>query len=172
MEIVSADRLLIVTHNRSTTFSNVWKTSFRNPFVLISLHICSIGFISGVYGGMFSSVMLSGIIIADDLCHEAPSHTINISSSEYSLDNSSMNTFMQTVLQYGITRKILRPLSALQLHKCIDTPVCDDREPLALYHHRTNSNWVCWFVQSLLHPGRIIEPSSLDSVYSAALPCI
>ena len=30
--------------------------------------------------------MLSGIIIADDLCHEAPSHTINISSSEYSLD--------------------------------------------------------------------------------------
>ena len=40
-----------------------------------------------------------------DLCHIAPSHTNKIRSSGYALASSSRNTFMQSVLQYGRTRK-------------------------------------------------------------------
>ena len=42
----------IVAQRRSTTFSSVGKTSFRNPIRRSSRQICSIGFISGVYGGI------------------------------------------------------------------------------------------------------------------------
>ena len=48
---------MIVSPRRSTTFSSVWKTSLRKPWVRSSRQICSIGFISGVYGGMFSNVI-------------------------------------------------------------------------------------------------------------------
>ena len=47
-----AGRFLITSHRRSITFSSVLKTSFRNPLLRISFQICSMGFISGVYGGM------------------------------------------------------------------------------------------------------------------------
>lgn len=42
----------IVAQRRSTTFLSVGKTSFRNPIRRSSRQICSIGFISGVYGGI------------------------------------------------------------------------------------------------------------------------
>ena len=50
--IVSFVKPQIVSQSRSTTFSNVAKTSFRKPIIRSSFHICSIGFISGVYGGV------------------------------------------------------------------------------------------------------------------------
>ena len=49
----------MVSHRRSTTFSNVTKTSLRNPRFRISFQICSMGFISGVYGGMWKRIMFS-----------------------------------------------------------------------------------------------------------------
>ena len=111
LEMVSEERLLIVWQRRSTTFSNVWNTSFLKPFVRNSRHICSIGFISGVYGGMLTIVMLSGITIAVDLCHDAPSQTRIMSSLTYSFESSARKTFMHTVLQYGIIRKNPSPVS-------------------------------------------------------------
>ena len=61
MLFISADdRSLMTSHNRSMTFSSVWNTSFLKPRFRISFHICSMGFISGVYGGMKKSSILSG----------------------------------------------------------------------------------------------------------------
>ena len=45
---VSRERLQIVSHSRSTTFSKVLNAILGKPFSRISSHICSIGFISGV----------------------------------------------------------------------------------------------------------------------------
>ena len=60
LEMALLDKEQIVSHRRSTTFSNVAKTSLRNPRFRISFHICSMGFISGVYGGMWKRIIFSG----------------------------------------------------------------------------------------------------------------
>ena len=60
---------------RSTTLSRVWNISFLNPTFLISFQICSMGFISGVYGGMKTILIFSGTIREFALCQAAPSHT-------------------------------------------------------------------------------------------------
>ena len=78
----------MVSHRRSTTFSNVAKTSLRNPRFRISFQICSMGFISGVYGGMWKRIMFSGNCRPPDWCHAAPSQQSNMMSSEYRSDNS------------------------------------------------------------------------------------
>ena len=109
-----ADRFLITSHKRSITFSNVWKASFLNPRLRIFFQICSIGFISGVYGGMKARVIRSGITKEADLCHIAPSNTNRIRSSGYALASSSRNTIMQSVLQYGRTRMMHTVLSLLK----------------------------------------------------------
>ena len=54
--------------------------------------------------------MFSGIFKALALCQAAPSHTKMIMSSGYDIDKWSRNTFMQSVLQYGMIRKQLSPL--------------------------------------------------------------
>ena len=62
----------MVSQRRSTTFSKVAKTLFRKPRFRISFQICSIGFISGVYGGIWKSTIFSGTSSVPDLCHAAP----------------------------------------------------------------------------------------------------
>ena len=52
LEMTREDSEQMVSHKRSTTFSRVAKTSFRKPRLRISFQICSMGFISGVYGGI------------------------------------------------------------------------------------------------------------------------
>ena len=50
--IVSEVKVQMISQSRSTTFSKVANTSLRKPVIRSSFHICSMGFISGVYGGM------------------------------------------------------------------------------------------------------------------------
>ena len=52
LRMTSAVREQIAEQRRSTTLSSVRKTSFRKPIRRSSRQICSIGFISGVYGGI------------------------------------------------------------------------------------------------------------------------
>ena len=59
LETALLDKEQIVSHRQSTTFSNVAKTSLRNLRFRISFHICSMGFISGVYGGMWKKNIFS-----------------------------------------------------------------------------------------------------------------
>ena len=66
----------IVSQRRSTTFSKVAKTSFRKPRFRISFQICSIGFISGVYGGIWKSTIFSGTSSVPDLCHTLPVYAL------------------------------------------------------------------------------------------------
>ena len=101
----------MVSQRRSTTFSKVANTLFRKPRLRISFQICSIGFISGVYGGIWKSTILSGTSSVPDLCHAAPSQHIRMVSWGNCLDNSRRNRFMHTVLQQGITRKQDSPVS-------------------------------------------------------------
>ena len=96
---------MTVSQRGSTTFSSVWEASFRNPLFRISFQICSMGFISGVYGGIDSSCIFSGTIRPLDLCHAAPSQHRKIISSAYVSERVFRNTFIHAVLQYGSTRK-------------------------------------------------------------------
>ena len=89
----------MVSQRRSTTFSKVAKTSFRKPRFRISFQICSIGFISGVYGGIWKSTIFSGTSSVPDLCHAAPSQHIRMVSCGNCLDNSRRNRFIHAVLQ-------------------------------------------------------------------------
>ena len=96
---------------RRIAVDDVTPESLLKPRFLISFHICSIGFISGVYGGIKISSIFSGILNEPDLCQAAPSHANMILSLGNVFDNSSKNTFIHSVLQYGITRKQLSPVS-------------------------------------------------------------
>ncbi len=60
--MVSLDKEQIVTQSLMTTFSRDGNTSFLKPRFLISFHICSIGFISGVYGGIKINFIFFGTI--------------------------------------------------------------------------------------------------------------
>ncbi len=82
LEITWLGNVEMVSHKRSTTFSRVAKTSLRNPRLRISFQICSMGFISGVYGGMWKRTIFSGNSSPVDLCHAAPSQQSNMISSE------------------------------------------------------------------------------------------
>ena len=108
--MVSWDKEQMVSESRSTTFASVEKTSFLKPRLRISFQICSIGFISGVYGGKEKISIFGGILSPFDLCQAAPSATSKIKSFTYDSDNFSRNTFIHFVLQYGITRKKLSPV--------------------------------------------------------------
>ena len=103
--MVSVDKAQMVSQRRSTTLSNVAKISLRKPILRSSFQICSIGFISGVYGGIKNSSMLFGTQSDPALCHAAPSQQRRMMSSGYCFDNSSRKIFMHAVLQYGIMRK-------------------------------------------------------------------
>lgn len=84
--------------------------SFLNPIERICFQICSMGFISGVYGGMERSCIFSGQRNAFDLCHAAPSHTNRIISSGYCSESFSRNILVHSVSQFGIVKKKLSPL--------------------------------------------------------------
>ena len=96
--MVSAVRSQIVSQRRRTTFSSVAKTSLRKPILRSSFHICSIGFISGVYGGIEISSILWGTFKDFDLCQAAPSQQSRIISSGNCFESSPKYTFMQSVL--------------------------------------------------------------------------
>ena len=91
----------IIEQGLSTTWFKVLNTSLLNPIERSCFQICSMGFISGAYGGMCSNDMFPVTLRPLDLCQEAPSHTGRMRSSGYALDNSSRNTFMQTVSHLG-----------------------------------------------------------------------
>ena len=107
---VSADSERMVWHSLTITWSRVLKISLRNPRFRISFQICSMGFISGVAGGRKMRRMFSGITSALDVCQDALSPTRIIRSFGYLFDNSRRNTFMHSVLQYGIMRKNESPV--------------------------------------------------------------
>ena len=115
---ISSVRLQIVSHSRSTTSASVLNTSFLNPMDRIYSQICSMGFISGVYGGIERSWMFSGMISIFDLCQAAPSQTSKMKSSGYCFDSWSRNTLVQFVLQNGIVRKKFFPFKH-QMHNGI-----------------------------------------------------
>ena len=52
LEMTWLDKEQMVSHKRLTTCSKEANTWLRNPSLRISFQICSIGFISGVYGGI------------------------------------------------------------------------------------------------------------------------
>ena len=105
LRIVSGVRSQIVSQSRRTTFSSVAKTSLRKPTLRSSFQICSMGFISGVYGGSEISSILWGTLKDFDLCQAAPSQQSRIISSGNCFDSSSKYTFMQAVLHRGMTQK-------------------------------------------------------------------
>lgn len=82
----------MVSHKRSTTLSREAKTSLRKPRLRISFQTCSIGFISGVYGGIWNRTILSGNSNPADLCHAAPSQQRRIISSLYFSDSCFKKT--------------------------------------------------------------------------------
>ena len=92
----------MVSHKRSITAESESNTSFLNPIERICFQICSIGFISGVYGVMERSCIFSGQRNAFDLCHAAPSHTNRIISSGYCSESFSRNILVHSVSQFGI----------------------------------------------------------------------
>ena len=110
LRTMSAVSWRMVSHSRTTTSFRVSKISLRKPMVRSCFQICSIGFISGVYGGIGSSLTLEGTTRVFDLCHAAPSQTIKMVSFGYVSDNSFRNTFVHVVSQEGITRKKLSPV--------------------------------------------------------------
>lgn len=97
LEMRLLDKEQMVSHKRLTTNSRVANTSLRNPRFRISFQICSMGFISGVYGGMWKRTMFSGNSNPPDLCHAAPSQQSNIMSSEYCSDVDNFQFFYGVV---------------------------------------------------------------------------
>ena len=100
----------MVSQRRFITSSSELNTSFLNPIERICFQICSMGFISGVYGGIERSCIFSGQRNAFDLCHAAPSHTNRIISSGYCSESFSRNILVHPVSQFGIVKKKLSPL--------------------------------------------------------------
>ena len=135
--ITSLVRERIVSQRRSITFSRVGKISFLKPLLRISFQICSIGFISGVYGGIKKRNMFSGTCSAFALCQAAPSQQSKITSSGYFLDNSRRNAFMHTVSQCEITRKKESPVNGSTV------PEYDGTEQMAGFLFRTSNTWAC-----------------------------
>ena len=100
----------MVSQRRFIISSSELNTSFLNPMERICFQICSIGFISGVYGGIERSCIFSGQRNAFDLCHAAPSHTNRIISSGYCSEGFSRNILVHSVSQFGIVKKKPSPL--------------------------------------------------------------
>ena len=102
---VSLVSVLMVSHNRTTTFSKELKISFLKPRFRNSFQIGSAGFISGVAGGRKNRRIFEGTSNALVVCHDALSQERMIRSSGNAFDSSLKNRFMQIVLQKGITKK-------------------------------------------------------------------
>ena len=111
--MVSGERLQIVEQSLSTTLRAFERLHCEILLARSSFQICSIGFISGVYGGINTKRIFSGTINAFALCNVTPSHTKMILLFGYDIDKWSRNIFMHWVLQYSIINKQLSPLSFL-----------------------------------------------------------
>lgn len=109
--MTSWERAQIVSQRRSITFSRAAKIWLWNPLLRSSYQICSIGFISGVYGRIKNSRIFSGTRSETALCQAAPSQHSRTMSSGYCFSSFSKKIFMQTVLQYGRTKKQDSPVS-------------------------------------------------------------
>lgn len=134
----------MVSQRRFITSSSELNTSFLNPIERICFQICSMWFISGVYGGMERSCMFSGHFNAFDLCHAAPSQTSRMMSSGNRLESSAKNTFVHPVSQFGMVRKKLSLHSAVLLRQMhIGFPVYDDMARKAAAPGNTSNAWVC-----------------------------
>ena len=107
--IISFVTIQMVSQRRFITSSSELNTSFLNPIERICFQICSMGFISGVYGDIERSCIFSGQRNAFDLCHAAPSHTNRIISSGYCSESFSRNILVHSVSQFGIVKKKLSP---------------------------------------------------------------
>ncbi len=127
--ITSWERLQTAPQRRITTFSSVTKISFLNPRRRSPFHICSIGYISGVYGGIKNRRIFSGMQRMPDLCQAAPSQQRRIMSSGYCFVKWLRKKFMQTVLQYGIIKSRFPRWSARQFRRHNDIPGYDDKGP-------------------------------------------
>lgn len=141
----------MVLHSRSITSESELNTSFLNPIERICFQICSMGFISGVYGGIDRSFIFSGQRNAFDLCQAAPSHTSSITSFGNCIESFSRNTFVQIVSQFALSGKSSLHSAALlhRMHNGI--PVYGDmaRKGVALWH--TSSALAYESVRNLLH---------------------
>ena len=78
-----------------------WIFYCRTPICLTCFQICSMGFISGTYGGICVIMMFPEISKFFDLCHAAPSQAITTRSSSYLLDSSLTPLPLQTSYFYG-----------------------------------------------------------------------
>ena len=138
-----ADRFLITSHKRSITFSNVWKASFLNPRLRISSQICSIGFISGVYGGMKARVSVLE-------SPRKPTCATSLHHTPTGFDLQDMpwpaHPGIHSCSLYcsmGEPEKNLLHSSVPPLHKHIDIHECDDMERTASFLSCTSSSSVC-----------------------------
>ena len=125
--IIAFVTIQMVSQRRFITSSSELNTSFLNPIERICFQICSMGFISGVYGGIERSCIFSGQRNAFDLCHAAPSHTNRIISSGYCSESFSRNILVHSVSQFGIVKKNFLRSEVLLLQTHSGIPVCDDK---------------------------------------------
>lgn len=140
--MVSGVREQMVSQRRSTTFSKVANTSFRKPRLRISFQICSIGFISGVYGGIWKSTIFSGTSSVPDLCHAAPSQHNRMVSCGNCLDNSRRNRFIQYCNRAWQENRIHRS-AAQPHHRHIGIPEYGGMERWGGCLSRTSSILAC-----------------------------
>jgi len=139
LEIVSLDKEQITSHRRSTTFSSVAKTSLRKPRFRISFQICSIGFISGVYGGMWKRTIFSGNSSFADLCHTAPSQQSSMTSSAHCLTALSKIYSCKQNCNRAKQESIHLQSTVLPLHRHNDTHGYGDKVHWDGYLSHTNS---------------------------------
>ena len=140
---ISFVSMQMVSQRRFITSSSELNTSFLNPIERICFQICSMGFISGVYGGMERSCMFSGHFNAFDLCHAAPSQTSRMMSSGNRL--GAQPRIHSYILYRNLAwseRNSLHSAGLLrQMH--IGIPVYDDMARKAAAPGNTSNAWVC-----------------------------
>ena len=139
----------MVSPKRSITAESESNTSFLNPIERICFQICSMGFISGVYGGIERSCIFSGQRNAFDLCHAAPSHTNRIISSGYCSESFSRNILVHSVSQFGIVKKSFLRSEVLLLQGWV--PAARYALP-GLDFHRTVSSAPNWCTSYVIYP--------------------
>ena len=153
LEITSLDNEHMVSHKRSTTLSREAKTSLRKPRLRISFQICSIGFISGVYGGIWNRTVLSGSSNPADLCHVAPSQQRRIISSLYFSDAASKRYSYRQYCNKAWQESTHYPSAVPLLRRRNDTHEYGGRAHWDGSLSCTSSILACWSCQILLHPG-------------------
>ena len=128
-----------------------WIFYCRTPICLTCFQICSMGFISGTYGGICVIMMFPEISKFFDLCHAAPSQAITTRSSSYLLDSSLTPLPLQTSYFYGF-----------RLLDCSSAPVFPDLVNLSFLS--TRKLWRLWVFSFLAFGGINFKMSLLFTV--------